>query len=194
VLLSAPVLACFLFFALHAAALTGLLNFGVAAMKEQYAVSTAFASSAITAYMFGAVGGALVGGFLATRLQRPNFIAGGALAVSALIALAIGAGAVAGMLLPAALAISGFAIGVTYPSRDLIVRGATPPGATGKVFGFVYAGLDLGSLAVPILYGYLMDRGSPQAVFYVMFAFTAAAIFTVVQLVFVANPAAVKKT
>ena len=194
VLLSAPVLACFVFFALHAAALTGLLNFGVAAMKEQYAVSTAFASSAITAYMFGAVGGAIAGGFLATRLRRPNFTVGGALGVAALIPLAIGAGAVPGVLLPAALAFSGFAVGVTYPSRDLIVRAATPAGATGKVFGFVYAGLDLGSLAVPVLYGYLMDRGSPHAVFYVMSGFTAAAIFTVVQLVFVANPAALKKT
>ena len=40
---------------------------------------------------------------------------------------------------------------------------------------------------------YLLDHGSPNAVFYVIFAFTAAALFTIAQLVLVANPAAVKK-
>src|SRR5262249_10166579 len=58
VLLSAPVLACFLFFALHAAALTGLLSFGISALSEKFNVSAAFASSGITAYMVGAGAGA----------------------------------------------------------------------------------------------------------------------------------------
>ena len=43
------------------------------------------------------------------------------------------------------LALTGFAIGSTGPSRDMIVRGATPPGASGRVYGFVYSGLDLGA-------------------------------------------------
>ena len=72
------------------------------------------------------------------------------------------------LLLPL-LALAGFAGGATSPSRDMIVRGATPPGASGKVFGFVYSGLDVGSFLAPPVFGYpdgrrpsrhdLLDRG-----------------------------------
>lgn len=182
VLLSGPILACFLFFTLHAAALTGLTSFGVSAMATQFMVSAALASSAITAYMIGTGVGTLAGGFLLARAGRPQVVAGSGIAISAGVMLAIAVGAVPGPLLPVALAISGLSIGLTYPSRDLIVRGATPPGATGRVYGFVYAGLDVGSLATPVFYGWLMDRGSPEAVFYVIFGFAAAALATVLQL------------
>jgi MFS family permease len=60
---------------------------------------------------------------------------------------------------------TGFCMGVTQPSRDLIVRAATPPRAAGKVFGFVYSGLDLGSTITPLAFGFLLDRGTPRAVF-----------------------------
>jgi nitrate/nitrite transporter NarK len=50
------------------------------------------------------------------------------------------------------------------------------------VYGFVYAGLDVGSFATPVLYGWLMDHGTPQAVFYVMAAFAVAAVLTMLQL------------
>ena len=193
VLLSVPILGCFFFFVLHTCALTGLLTFGVAAMSEQFRVSTAFASSAITAYMVGAAIGGVAGGFFVVRFQRPNYIAGAGMTLSALVMLAIAANAVPGAMLPAALALAGFAVGLTYPSRDMIVRAATPAGATGRVFGFVYTGLDVGSLAVPMFYGWLMDGGSPQAVFYAIFGFTAAALLTVLQLFLVANSAAIKK-
>ena len=149
VLLSGPILACFLFFVLHAAALTGLMSFGISAMTSQFAVSAALASSAITAYMLGTGAGTLAGGFLLARAGRPQVVAGSGIATSACVMLAIAVGAVPGALLPVALALSGLAIGLTYPSRDLIVRASTPPGATGRVYGFVYAGLDVGSLATP---------------------------------------------
>ena len=65
------------------------------------------------------------------------------------------------------------------------------------MFGFVYSGLDVGSFAMPVLYGWMLDHAMPQAVFYVVFAFTAGAIATVLQLpgrsVGVADAAAVKK-
>ena len=94
-----------------------------------------------------------------------------------------------GIALPVVLAISGLAIGVTYPSRDLIVRAATPPGATGRIFGFVYSGLDLGSLATPVLCGWLMDHHLPQGIFYLVFGCTLGAILTVLQLPARATPA-----
>ena len=87
-----------------------------------------------------------------------------------------------GAALPAALALAGFASGVVAPSRDLIVRASTPPGAAGRVFGFVYSGLDVGSLATPVFYGWLLDRALPAGVFYTVSAFTFAAMLTVLLL------------
>ena len=59
------------------------------------------------------------------------------------------------------LALAGAAGGITGPSRDMIVRSATPPGASGKVFGFVYSGLDVGSFLAPPVFGFLMCAGLP---------------------------------
>ena len=182
VLLAVPVLMCFAFFTLHAAGLGALQQFGVSAMKEYFGVGTGLASSALTAYILGSAAGMLAGGFLAPRVARHDLIAASGFAIASINALVIALGAIPGAALPVVLAVSGLAIGVTYPSRDLIVRAATPPGATGRVFGFVYSGLDLGSLATPVLCGWLMDHHLPQGIFYLVFGCTIAAILTVLQL------------
>lgn len=182
VLLALSVMMCFAFFTLHAAALGALQNFGVSAMKEQFGIGTALASSSLTAYILGSAAGMLVGGFLVARVHRHDVVAAAGFAVGSLNALLIATGAIPGGMLPVVLALSGLAVGLTYPSRDLIVRAATPPGATGRVYGFVYSGLDVGSLATPVLCGWLMDHGLPQGVFYIVFACTFAAILTVLQL------------
>ena len=182
VLMSWQVIACFSFFALHAAALTGILSFGVSALKEQLGVATTLASTAVTAYMVGSAAGMLTGGFLVARTSRIDLVPAAGLSVSAAIMLALAGGVVPALAVPVAFALSGFAVGLTYPSRDLLVRAATPPGATGRVYGFVYAGLDVGSFATPVFYGWLLDHGTPQGVFYAVFGFALAAVFTVLQL------------
>ena len=70
------------------------------------------------------------------------------------------------LLLPL-LALAGAAGGATGPSRDMIVRSATPPGASGKVFGFVYSGLDVGSFLAPPVFGFLMGAGHPATIFWI---------------------------
>ncbi len=75
--------------------------------------------------------------------------------------------AVGPVLLPIVLALAGFAGGTTGPSRDMIVRNATPPGASGKVFGFVYSGLDVGSFLAPPVFGLLMSHGVPAIIFWI---------------------------
>ena len=79
------------------------------------------------------------------------------------------------------MAAAGFSMGSTQPSRDTLVRGVTPRGASGKVFGFVYSGMDLGSLSAPPLYGWFLDRGEPRTMFTVIAAIMLLMIFTVVQ-------------
>jgi MFS transporter, FSR family, fosmidomycin resistance protein len=182
VLLAVPVVMCFLYFAVYAAGLTGLQNFSVAAMTVQYGVATTLAAAALTAYMVGSAGGIFAGGFIATRASRHALVAATGLACGALFFLILALGVLPGAALPACFALAGFSLGATGPSRDLIVRSATPPGATGRVYGFVYSGLDFGSLTTPAFFGWLMDHGLPQGVFYVVFGLTLAAMLTVLQL------------
>jgi len=189
VLLTGPVLLCFVYFAVYAAGLVGLQSFSVTAMTVQFGVSTALASSALTAYMIGSAAGIFAGGFIAARVPRHDIVAASGLALGSFWVLLIALGAAPGGGLVVLLALAGISVGATGPSRDLIVRASTPPGATGKVYGFVYSGLDFGSLATPVFYGWLVDHSLPQGVFYTVFALTALAIFTVLQLPGRARPA-----
>lgn len=182
VLFAAPVVMCFLYFAIYAAGLAGLQSFGVAAMTVQYGVPAALASSALTAYMVGSACGIFAGGFIAGRTERHDLVAASGLAIGAAAMLLIAVEQLPGGALPVILGCAGLAIGATGPSRDMIVRASTPSGATGRVYGFVYSGLDVGQLATPVFFGWLMDSALPQGVFYGVCGFTALAIITVLQL------------
>ncbi len=65
-------------------------------------------------------------------------------------------------------ALIGFVVGSTGPSRDLIVRNATPKGAAGRVYGFVYSGLDLGAMIGPVWFGLMLDHALGREMFYVV--------------------------
>ena len=192
VLFAWPVILCFLYFTLFAAGLAGLQSFSVAAMVEQYRVAATAASSALTAYLVAAAAGILLGGFVAARATRHDLVAATGLAVNAAAILLVAMNQVPGGALAAMFALAGFASGMVAPSRDLIVRSSTPPGATGRVFGFVYSGLDVGSFVTPVFYGWMLDHSLPQAVFYTAFGFTALALLTIL-LVPVRNVPAVEK-
>jgi predicted MFS family arabinose efflux permease len=182
VLTSAPVIMCFGYFVFIAVGFIAIQNFGVATLIALYGTSAAFASAALTAYLIGAAAGIFTGGFVAARFQRHDLVAVAGMLVSALFMFVLAATWLPAALLAPFLAVTGFAGGVTNPSRDLIVRANTPPGATGKVYGFVYSGLDIGSMLTPVLFGWLLDRGQPAAVFYAVVLAMALTIVTVLQL------------
>lgn len=48
----------------------------------------------------------------------------------------------------------------------MLIKQAAPPGATGRVYGTVYSGLDLGFATAAPMFGALMDRQWPAAVFF----------------------------
>jgi MFS family permease len=77
------------------------------------------------------------------------------------------------------LAVSGFCVGATFPSRDMLVRSATPPGAYGRVFGFVSTGFNIGASVAPLVYGMMMDHGAPRAIFLFSAAVSILCIATV---------------
>jgi len=82
----------------------------------------------------------------------------------------------------AVMAASGFSTGFIAPSRDMIVREATPEGSFGKVFGFVTTGFNVGGIVSPMIFGALMDAGHPRLVFIGVAVVALIAILTVVTL------------
>ena len=77
------------------------------------------------------------------------------------------------------MGLSGFFNGVIQPSRDMIVRAVTPPGAFGRVFGFVTTGFNIGGVLAPPAFGYMMDTGRPSLVILGTVVLTLMAIPTV---------------
>jgi predicted MFS family arabinose efflux permease len=72
--------------------------------------------------------------------------------------------------------LAGLGAGLAGPSRDMMIKRAAPPGATGRVYGMVYSGLDLGfALAAPLM-GALLDAGHANAVFYAAAAALVAGV------------------
>ena len=67
-------------------------------------------------------------------------------------------------VVPVLFGVMGFASGMAGPSRDLLVKRSTPDNASGRVYGVVYAGLDIGQAVMPLIFGVLMDHGQYRSV------------------------------
>ena len=177
-----PILLCFAYFCVLTIATIGITTFLGTSINAAYGLPLAIAATAITAYLLGNVGGVLAGGFLAARTARHDRVAATGLAVGAVLILLLALFAPLATWAIPLLALTGFALGATGPSRDMIVRAATPKGASGRVYGFVYSGLDLGSALSPVALGAILDHGSPRLVAAAIAAFLFVAIATVVQV------------
>ena len=182
VLASKPVLMCFFYFVLVSVAFIAMQGFGVSALVSLYEMPVAVASAALTAYLFASAGGIFVGGIVATKASRHNVVAACGMSTSALAVAVVTLAPLPPAAVPVFLAIAGFAGGMTNPSRDLIVRQTTPPGSTGKVYGFVYSGIDVGSMVMPVLFGWMLDQSMPRGVFLVMVLALAMTVGTVLTL------------
>jgi FSR family fosmidomycin resistance protein-like MFS transporter len=188
-LLTAPILSAFAYFAFIATALIGVQTFGVTALMRIYETPLTLATGALTAFLVGGAGGILAGGLLADRTRRHDVVAVGGLVVAAGFMMLLASGMLPPSVLPAVLGLAGFCHGATGPSRDMLVRAATPPGASGKVFGFVYSGLDLGACLTPLAFGWLLDHRDPRLLFGAVGILMLMTIGTVVQVRRRAEPA-----
>jgi MFS transporter, FSR family, fosmidomycin resistance protein len=162
------------FFTLLALSHSAMYSFSVVALIAGHGVSLGVATAALTAYLTGAAGGVLAGGVLADRTRRHGDVAAAGFALSALIALAIAVLSLPALVLVVAMGLAGFLFGIIQPSRDMLVRKAAPPGAAGRVFGIVSTGFNIGGIVGPLLFGWLMDNGSPRWIFGAAVAFMAA--------------------
>lgn len=153
----------FLFFFFVVMAFGGLQNFAPPIFERTYGLTLAFATTALTAYLLGNAAGVGVGGFFASHGQRQELLVGGSLAIAATCAISLATGAVPAWSVMPLMGLMGFSAGFSNPSRDILVRRAATStfgsGAFGRIYGFVYSGIDAGLALAPLVFGPLMDAG-----------------------------------
>jgi MFS transporter, FSR family, fosmidomycin resistance protein len=158
---------CFGFFLLSTMTLAVVQTFSVSLLQALHHVSFEAATMTLTAYMLSAATGTLVGGFIAARIPDSDLVVAICMSVAAVFLALCGTGVFGALGTMAVLAATGFAVGIGGPSRDMMIRKAAPKGATGRVYGLVYSGLDVGFAISPVLFGAMMDRGLFDMTFYV---------------------------
>ena len=177
-LLAPPILLNFVFFIMLSLANGGVQNYSVVALEAMRGTPLAVANMALSAYLLMSALGVLAGGYAAVRTKRHDGIA-------------IGTGGkrarrhrhrvldLAAPLLILLMAAAGLFKGVIMRSSDMLLRAVTPAGSFGKVFGFVTTGFNIAGMVAPLIFGWMMDQGNPQAVFLASAAFALASIPTV---------------
>ena len=178
-LLSAPILLNLFFFALLAMISGGLYNYSVVALGALYGTPVASANAALTGNLLLSAVGVLMGGLLVGRTTRHGLVATVGLSAMAVFTVLIAQIDLGTVALIGAMSLTGFFSGVIMPSRDMIVRDVTPAGSFGKVFGFVTTGFNIGGIISPLIFGAVMDHGSPRLVFLLVAAFSLVAVVTV---------------
>ena len=157
---------CFSFFFWSTCALSAIQSFASPALQQMYGLPLSATALVVTGYMLCGAAGMVVGGFLVGRVQRLEKIIGICLMASAVQLVLVGSGALPSMVALALASLAGLGTGLAGPSRDMLIKRAAPPGATGRVYGTVYSGLDLGfALAAPV-FGAMLDRGLTGGIFH----------------------------
>jgi MFS family permease len=179
-LLSRTMLLFFAFFLLGSMAGSGVQSWLITVLHRVKGMTLEIASSALTGYMAGSTCGVLVGGWFSDRYNR--HVLGFAVAltiVSAMLTLVVALVPVSDLAVIAAIFASGLALGASRTPRDVMLRDAAPTGQIGKVFGFVSAGLPLGSALTPVPFGFLIDQGHPELILVLVAALLLASLLCV---------------
>lgn len=141
-------------------------QFSVSALVGGFDVSLSDANRALTVFLFSTAFGVLAGGVLADLTQRHGSLAGIAFALAACLAMVVASVPLSPLMLALVLGATGFLAGVVAPSRDMLVRAASPAGAEGRTFGIVSTGFNIGGVVGPILFGFMLDRGWHTSLFW----------------------------
>jgi MFS family permease len=172
-LLTPSVLGLVGFFALLSLSSGALTNYSAVALVTVYGISRSSANLALSAFLFASAGGVLAGGVVADRTRRHGDVAAFGYGGAAMLILLVGTFDLGSVLLVAAMGGAGFLSGMISPSRDMLVRAASPPGAFGRVFGIVTTGFNLGGTVGPLIGGWIMDHNLPRWVFFSSVLFMA---------------------
>jgi FSR family fosmidomycin resistance protein-like MFS transporter len=172
-LLTPAVLGLVGFFALLSLSSGTLTNYSAVALVTVYGLSLSAANWALSAFLFASAVGVLAGGVIADRTRRHGDVAAFGFGTAAALILLVGSVNLGAVLVVAAMGMAGFLSGMISPSRDMLVRAASPPGAFGRVFGIVTTGFNLGGTVGPLIGGWIMDHNLPRWVFFSSVMFMA---------------------
>ena len=177
---------CFAFFFLITAAFGAIQNFAPPILQNLFGLTLAAGASSLSAYLLGGAAGIVSGGFLARQGEHHERLIALALGAAALLAIALALLPLpAWSVLPLMTSI-GFCTGVAGPSRDLLVRRVATSrfgqAAYGRVYGFVYSGLDAGLALAPLVFGRFMDSGKFSEVLIGIAILQTLAIFTALRV------------
>lgn len=161
------------FFTLLSLSSGALTNYSAVALVSVYGFSLSAANLALSAFLFTSAIGVLAGGFIADRTKRHGDVASFGFGGAAVLILLVGAVNIGAAATVAAMGLAGFLAGMISPSRDMLVRAASPPGAFGRVFGIVTTGFNIGGTVGPLIGGWIMDHGMPRWVFFSTVGFMA---------------------
>jgi len=156
---------CWIFFFFSMAATSGLQSFAPTALFKIYDLAVSSGNYYLTLLSMGGAGGMLLGAYLATRLKAPERIITICFTVNIVMGLLLATGVLPIEIIVMAFIVIGLGLGIAAPSRDLMIRAATPSGASGRVYGIVYSGIDLGAAISPLVFGILLDIGMPKLLF-----------------------------
>lgn len=179
-LLSAPILRNLLFFFCLAMANGGIQTFTVVGLGAIHDTPFSTANVALSGFLLCSAFGVLLGGIIADRTPYHERVAAIGFACTSTMAILMAWVNMPAAVLIGVMSLGGLLNGIIQPSRDMMVRAVTPPGSFGKVFGFVSTGFNLGGMFAPLLYGWLMDRGEPRAIFMIVVAFILLALVTAI--------------
>ena len=179
-IINATVISLTGFFIVIGLSIGGLNGFVVSALVISGTMPMAMASAALTALLVGSASGVLIGGWLADRFRRHGLVAASGFGVAAVIMLGIATLPMPPLLIAVLMGLSGILTGLCMPSRDMMVRAASPPGQAGAVFGVVSTGFNIGGMVGPPLFGWIVESGHPYGVFLMGGVFMAATCVTAV--------------
>ncbi|HEY4251207.1 MAG TPA: MFS transporter [Roseomonas sp.] len=171
-ILSPAIIALTGFFTLLALSSGGLQAFSVVALTEGNGLSLDAANAALTAWLAMSAIGVLAGGVIADRTTKHGLVAAGGFGAATVLILTLGLTALPAAPVILIMGLAGLLTGMIMPSRDMLVRAASPRGMEGRVFGIVSTGFNIGGTVGPLTFGMLLDAGRPSLVFLLAAVFT----------------------
>ena len=166
--------------------LIGMQNFTPTALVAGRGFDLVSASGALTGFLFGAPIGIFVGGYVADKIKQQDTVALICIIITGILVFLVPVLELSGWLLTIQFFLAGIFFGLALPNRDMVIRATIPKGASGRVFGFVYGGLDTGAAITPAIYGWFVDLGRPDWVFFssgVLLSIAALIIFATARAV-----------
>ncbi|TYL43143.1 MFS transporter [Dickeya sp. ws52] len=161
-----PILSLLVLFMLLNLSTNSIQNFSVTALVNGYGMPLTEANLALTAFLFTSAFGVLAGGSLADKTRHHGLVATGSLVVTAVLVAIVAVSTLPSLATTLILGVAGFLSGIIAPSRDMLVRAASPAGAEGRVFGVVTTGFNIGGAGGPVVFGWFLDQGHPSAIFW----------------------------